>query len=150
MWGDSELASKNTSYSIRKLIRKERFLVFPLACDLVVVLAFVGLQHTVSASLCPCYGPISWAHASRAPHLLDQQSVKVKQSWTCVALTGDARGLVGYQPSSVARQLSNLLAARSLLSHSIKDAARDGPCAHGCSNQSPSRARPPVAEKPLI
>ena len=27
--------------------------------------------------------------------------------------------------------LSNLLSARSLLSHSIEDAARDGPCAHG-------------------
>ena len=27
--------------------------------------------------------------------------------------------------------LSNLLSARLLLSHSIEDAARDGPCAHG-------------------
>ena len=26
---------------------------------------------------------------------------------------------------------TNLLSARSLLSHSIEDAARDGPCAHG-------------------
>ena len=35
MWGDSESASKNTSDSILK-IRKERFLIFPLACDLVL------------------------------------------------------------------------------------------------------------------
>ena len=31
----------------------------------------------------------------------------------------------------VSKRLSNLLSARSLLSHSIKAAARDGPCAHG-------------------
>ena len=37
MWGDSESASKNTSDLILK-IRKERFLIFPLACDLVLAL----------------------------------------------------------------------------------------------------------------
>ena len=41
MWGDSESASKNTSDPILK-IRKEQFLIFPLACDLVVVLAVGG------------------------------------------------------------------------------------------------------------
>ena len=35
MWGDSESASKNTLDPILKL-RKERFLIFPLACDLVL------------------------------------------------------------------------------------------------------------------
>ena len=35
MWGDLESASKNTSDPILK-IRKERFLIFPLACDLVL------------------------------------------------------------------------------------------------------------------
>ena len=36
------------------------------------------------------------------------------------------------EPSRAAREgLSNLLSARSLPSHSIEDAARDGPCAHG-------------------
>ena len=35
MWGESESASKNTSDPIFK-IRKERFLIFPLACDLVL------------------------------------------------------------------------------------------------------------------
>ena len=37
MWGYSESASKNTSDPILK-IRKERFLIFPLACDLVLAL----------------------------------------------------------------------------------------------------------------
>ena len=35
MWGDLESASKNTSDPILK-IQKERFLIFPLACDLVL------------------------------------------------------------------------------------------------------------------
>ena len=35
MWGDSKSASKNTSDPILKM-RKERFLIFPLACDLVL------------------------------------------------------------------------------------------------------------------
>ena len=38
-----------------------------------------------------------------------------------------------------ATRLSNLLSARSLLSHSIKDAARDGPCAHGKLRARPGR-----------
>ena len=44
MWGDSESASKNTSADPILKIRKERFLVFPLACDLVLarmILIFV-------------------------------------------------------------------------------------------------------------
>ena len=39
MWGDSESASKNTSDTILKIrLRKERFLILPLAraCDLVL------------------------------------------------------------------------------------------------------------------
>ena len=46
--------------------------------------------------------------------------------------------LVGLQPTVIA--LSNLLSARSLLSHSIEDAARDGPCVHG--NHRFARAAP--------
>ena len=44
MWGDSESASKNTSDPIILKIRKERFLIFPLACDVVLVLAVARVK----------------------------------------------------------------------------------------------------------